>query len=80
MLYHNEPIYRDGELNGYVSSGMCGHTLGAAVALGYVSNRDGVSDDFINAGRYEIQVAARCVAAKVSIQPLYDPRSARVCS
>ena len=78
MLYHNEPIYRDGELNGYVTSGMFGHTLGAAVALGYVANRDGVSDDFINAGRYEIQVAARRVAAKVSLQPLYDPRSTRV--
>ena len=78
MLYHNEPIYRDGGRNGYVASGMFGHTLGAAVALGYVTNEAGVSDEFIASGRYEIQVASRRVAARVSLQPLYDPRSARV--
>ena len=52
MLYHNEPIYRDGELVGYTSSGMYGHTLGGAVALGYVGNcQDLASRD------YEIEVA-----------------------
>ena len=78
MLYHNEPIYRDGERNGYVTSGMFGHTLGAATALGYVSNEAGVSDDYITSGRYEIHVADRRITAKVSIQPMYDPKSARV--
>ena len=38
MLYHNEPIYRDGERVGFVTSGMYGHTLGGAVALGYVAH------------------------------------------
>ena len=28
LLYHNEPIWRDGELVGKISSGMFGHTLG----------------------------------------------------
>jgi hypothetical protein len=54
---------------------------GKAAALHVIgATEEGLSDDFNNAGRYKIQVAARCVAAKVSIQPLYDPRSARVCS
>ena len=39
MLYHNEPIYRDGEAVGITTSGMYGHTLGGAVALGYVRAR-----------------------------------------
>ena len=39
LVYHNEPIYRDGERVGFVTSGMYGHTLGAAVALGYVARR-----------------------------------------
>ena len=37
LVYHNEPIYRDGERVGFVTSAMYGHTLGAAVALGYVA-------------------------------------------
>jgi len=78
MLYHNEPIHRDGELNSRVTSAMFGHTLGASVALGYVTNASGVSDEYILSGNYEIQVAGRRVGAKVSIQPMYDPKSTRV--
>jgi 4-methylaminobutanoate oxidase (formaldehyde-forming) len=78
LLFHNEPIYRDGERVGFVTSGMYGHTLGGAVGLGYVSHGDGCSDAFIDSGRYEIEVAATRVAARASLTPLYDPKSARV--
>ncbi len=37
LLYHNEPIWRGDSLVGYIRSGMFGHTLGAAVGLGYVT-------------------------------------------
>ena len=36
LLYHNEPILRDGEIVGYLSSGAYGHTLGGAMGMGYV--------------------------------------------
>ena len=78
LLYHNEPIYRDGERVGFVTSGMYGHTLGGAVALGYVAHAHGCTDQYVLSGRYEIELAARKVAAKVSVTPMYDPKSARV--
>jgi heterotetrameric sarcosine oxidase gamma subunit len=78
MLYHNEPIYRDGEIGGYTTSAMYGHTLGAAVALGYIEAAAGASDDYINAGRYEIQVDTRRMAARASLTAMYDPKSARI--
>ncbi len=78
MLYHNEPIYRDRERVGFVTSGMYGHTLGAAVALGYVANPAGCSDAYIHAGRYEIEIASARVAARASLAPLYDPKNLRV--
>jgi 4-methylaminobutanoate oxidase (formaldehyde-forming) len=78
LVYHNEPIYRDGERVGFVTSGMYGHSLGAAVALGYVANADGCSDAYIDSGRYEIELAARRVPARASLAPLYDPKSLRV--
>jgi glycine cleavage system aminomethyltransferase T len=36
MLYHNEPILRDGRIVGYLTSGGYGHALGGAIGLGYV--------------------------------------------
>lgn len=78
MLYHNEPIWRDGALAGYVRSAMYGHTLGGAVALGYVENPDGVDADYVNAGAYEIEIAGVRYPATASLRPLYDPKSERI--
>jgi glycine cleavage system T protein len=79
MLYHNEPIWRDGALVGRISSGMFGHTVGAPLGLGYVSNGGAPLDPgWISAGRYEVEVAAERVAARVSLRPFYDPSSERV--
>jgi heterotetrameric sarcosine oxidase gamma subunit len=78
LLYHNEPIYRDGVRVGFVTSAMFGHTLGAAVALGYVSNQEGVTDNFVTAGTYEITIADRRIPASASLTPLYDPKGVRV--
>ena len=78
LLYHNEPIWRDGALAGYVRSGMYGHTLGGAVGLGYVENEGGVDAAYVSAGRYEIEVAGTRYPAKASLRPLYDPKSSRI--
>lgn len=77
LLYHNEPIIRDGEVVGYVSSGNYGHTLGAAIGLGYVPC-EGETPAEMLASTYEIEVAGTRVAATASLKPLYDPKSERV--
>jgi heterotetrameric sarcosine oxidase gamma subunit len=78
MMYHNEPIYRDGERVGFVTSAMYGHTLGGSVALGYVEHSAGCSDAFIDSGRYEIELANSRVKARASRVPMYDPKNLRV--
>ena len=82
LLYHNEPIWRDDRITGYVTSGMFGHTLGGAVGLGYVSNTDEEADrvnaEYVKSGRYEIEVAGVRVPAKASLLPMYDPKSSRI--
>ena len=78
LLYHNEPIWRDGMLAGYVRSGMYGHTLDGAVGLGYIEHPDGADLDYLMSGAYEIEVAGELYPAKPSLQPLYDPRSERI--
>ncbi len=78
LLYHNEPIWRDGAIVGHVTSGMFGHTLGRSIGLGYVHNEDGVNADWIKAGSYEIEVACERFSAQPSLRPLYDPKAERV--
>lgn len=77
LLYHNEPIVRDGEMVGYLTSGNYGHYLGGAVGLGYVPCR-GESVTDVLASRYEIEVAGNRVVAEASLKPMYDPRSERI--
>ena len=78
-IYHNEPIWRDGELVGRVTSGMYGHTVGAPLAMGYVKNPAGGADsDFVLSGSYEIEVACERLPAEVALRPWYDPASERV--
>ncbi|MEE8535865.1 MAG: aminomethyltransferase family protein, partial [Kiloniellales bacterium] len=78
LLYHNEPVWRDGEMVGYLTSGNYGHHLGRAIGLGYVSHPDGVDADFVKSGRYEIEVACERFPAQASLRPLYDPKAERV--
>ncbi len=78
LIYHNEPIWRDGELVGHITSGAYGHTLGGAVGLGYVSLEPGASDEAVLSGQYEVEVACERFPAQVSLRPLYDPDNAQI--
>lgn len=77
LLYHHEPILRDGECIGFLTSGDYGHTVGAAIGLGYVPCKDERVADVL-ASKYEIDICRVKVAADVSLKPLYDPKSERV--
>ena len=78
LLYHDEPIWRDGALVGRITSGAYGHTLGRAVGLGYVGHPDGVTDAFIASGRWELEIAGARLPARAQLAPPYDPKSIRV--
>ncbi|MEX0760115.1 MAG: FAD-dependent oxidoreductase, partial [Tistlia sp.] len=77
LLYHNEPILRDGRTVGILTSGAYGHFLGAAVGMGWVPCK-GESAEALLASTYEIDVAGRRVAAEASLKPFYDPGGARL--
>ena len=77
MVYHNEPLIRDGKIVSYLSSGAYGHHLGAAIGMGYVPC-EGETADSVLASSFEIEVAGTRVAAEASLKPMYDPKSERV--
>src|SRR4029077_605133 len=44
-LWHGESVLLDGRRAGHVTSGAYGHTLGASVALAWIHDDEGVTDD-----------------------------------
>ena len=77
MVYHNEPLIRDGKIVSYLSSGAYGHHLGAAIGMGYVPCEGESAADVLSSS-YEVEVAGRRVRAEASLAPMYDPKSERV--
>ena len=78
MLYHNEPIWCNDKIVGDLTSGMYGHTIGTSLGMGYVSNQDGVTKDFLESNNFEIEVAGERHRARTSLKAFYDPKSLRV--
>ena len=78
VLYHHEPIMRDGRLVGHLTSGNYGHTLGGAVGLGYVYHEEGVTTEYIDSGKFEIEVGDRRIPAKASLTAMYDPKGVKM--
>jgi 4-methylaminobutanoate oxidase (formaldehyde-forming) len=78
VLVGRETILRNGETVGYLTSGGYGYTIGKSVGYGYVRNADGVSDDYLASGDYELVAANERVPAKIGMQPFFDPLNARV--
>ena len=78
VLYHHEPILRDGVIVGHLTSGDYGHSLGGAVGLGYVEADEEISADYIAAGKFEIDVAGERIPAAASLSAMYDPKAERM--
>ena len=78
LLYHEEPIVRDGVIVGSIKSGAWGHRLGRSIGMGYVSCADGVSKEWLAAGRWEIEVACERYPLAVQLGGWYDPQNERM--
>jgi 4-methylaminobutanoate oxidase (formaldehyde-forming) len=76
LLFHNEPIVRDGTIVGQLSSGNYGHFLGGAIGLGYVPCKGETAADVLGS-TYQIEIAGRRHEAVASLKPMYDPAAER---
>jgi len=78
MLYHNEPIFKNGDIVGYLTSGTYSHTLEGAVGLGYVACLPNESHEDILNAEYSIEVEGVIEKAKASLKPMYDPLNKKI--
>ncbi len=77
-LHGRETIYRNGQRVGWTSSAGWGYTVDKNIAYGYVRNTDGVSDEFLFNGEYELEVEHSKIPVSIERVSLYDPTSARM--
>ena len=78
VLLGRETILRNGERVGWLSSGGYGHHLGVAIGYGYVRHANGVDEQYVLNGKYQLDVATRIVDCEVHAGPLYDPGMLRI--
>ena len=78
LLYHDEPILRDGELVGRTTSAMWSTFEQRSLAMGYVSAQVAVDAAFLDTASWQVEVAGTPIQASVALRSFYDPTSARL--
>ncbi|MEO8740104.1 MAG: glycine cleavage T C-terminal barrel domain-containing protein, partial [Casimicrobiaceae bacterium] len=69
----DEPVWHDGKVVGWVTSGAYGHCVGKSLALGYVSTSLASA-----ASGFEIEILGEGREALIALEPLYDPKGERM--
>ena len=69
----DEPIYLDGEVRGWVTSGGYAHASGVSVAIGYVPKEIADVD-----GEWAIELLGEILPARLQRRPLFDANGARM--
>jgi len=77
-MFHAEVVRRDGKPVGYVRAASYGWTLGGAVGLAMVEADEPIDQKWLDAGRWEVDVAAKLVPAVASLRPMYDPENKKI--
>lgn len=78
LIYHDEPIFRNGKLVSENTHGAYSHAMGCAIGMCYLKNPDGISDAWIMDGSYEIGVEDKRVPIDIHLKPLYDPKNIKI--
>jgi len=71
----DEPIWHDGKVVGWVTSGGYGHHAGASIALGYVPTE---LAELAGDGVFEIEIIGRRRPARIQPQAIVDPAGRRM--
>jgi dimethylglycine dehydrogenase len=69
----DEPIWRDGKVVGWVTSGGYGHSVGKSLAMGYITKELARADD-----GFEIEIIGERRPATRLDAPIFDPQGLRM--
>jgi dimethylglycine dehydrogenase len=69
----DEPIWRDGKVIGWVTSGGYGHSVRKSIALGYVA-----VEQHDPSAEYAVEILGELRPARIATQALFDPSGSRM--
>lgn len=78
QLLGTEPLVADGKIVGQITSAGYGHTVGAAVGMGYVRFGDSKPAAFVSESKWEVEVAMQRFPITASLNAFHDPEGSRV--
>jgi 4-methylaminobutanoate oxidase (formaldehyde-forming) len=78
LTYHDDPIFKNGNLVGRTTGGMWSMTENRCLTMSYVNNENGVSKAWVDEGEWEIEIGMRRRKVTASVESFYDPRHERV--
>ncbi|MEH0020863.1 MAG: FAD-dependent oxidoreductase [Desulfobacter sp.] len=78
LIYHDEPIFRNGELAGENTHGAFGYMLGRSMGMVYLSRDERITDEWIMDGSYEIEVADKRYPITLHLAAPHDPKGERL--
>jgi 4-methylaminobutanoate oxidase (formaldehyde-forming) len=73
-LIHNEPVWKDGDIVGHVTSGDWGFRLEAMVGLATIEKEGGAPKAWIDEGGFAVQIAGKMYPIEAQLGPFYDPK------
>ncbi|MFK8032845.1 MAG: FAD-dependent oxidoreductase [Hyphomicrobiales bacterium] len=71
----DEPIWKDGKVIGWITSGGYAHNFECSLAQGYVPSQ--YAKDFSD-GAFEIEILGEMCTARILKEPLFDPQAIRM--
>ena len=79
FLLGEEPIYKDNQFVGYVTSAKFGYSLDKWACLGLVENSgEKIEKNWLQNGEFEIEVLQKRVKAQIHLKSPYDPECLEV--
>jgi 4-methylaminobutanoate oxidase (formaldehyde-forming) len=78
LIYHDEPIYRNGEHVTENTHGSYSHLFGCAIGMAYLANPDGIPNAWIEDATYEIGVEGKRYPITVHLKAPHDPKGERL--
>ena len=78
ILLGRETIFRNGKQVGWLSSGGYGYTIGKPIGYGYIRSNDVIDRDFVNEGKYELEIATKKIPCSVHLTSLYDKEMIKI--
>ncbi|MDH3643120.1 MAG: FAD-dependent oxidoreductase, partial [Gammaproteobacteria bacterium] len=78
LLYHDEPIWKDGKRVGHITSGAFAHTLGKSLGFGYLTSNEPITRKAMRESQFKIEIGDKMFDATCLLRAPFDPDNARI--